>query len=57
MVTEKQNNVWTCHKNEEVKAVQPAKINIYRSNTYKKDLSWLHLGDKPRVQERPQVKD
>ena len=29
----------------------------YYSNTYRKDLSWLHFDDEPRVQERQQVKD
>ena len=29
-------------------SVQPAEINIYQSNTYTQDLSWLHYNDKPR---------
>ena len=29
----------------------------YQSNTYRKDLSWLHFKVEPRVQERQQVKD
>ena len=36
--------------------VEPLQINIYQSNTYRKDLSWLHFDDAPRVQERHQVK-
>ena len=32
-------------------------MNIYQSNTYRKDLSWLYFDDEPRVQERQQVKD
>ena len=36
--------------------VQPVQMNIYQSNTYTKDLSWLYFDDKPRVQERQQVK-
>ena len=32
-------------------------MNIYHSNTYRKDLSWLHFDDEPRVQGRQQVKD
>ena len=32
-------------------------INIQQSNTYRKDLSWLHFDDDPRAQERQQVKD
>ena len=37
--------------------VEPAQMNIYQSDTYKKDLNWPHFSDKPRVQERQQVKD
>ena len=32
-------------------------MNIYQSNTYRKDVSWLHFNDKPKVQDRQQVKD
>ena len=27
-------------------------MNIYQSNTYRKDLSWLHFDGEPKVQER-----
>ena len=37
--------------------VEPVQMNIYQSNTYRKDLSWIHLDNEPRVQERQQVKD
>ena len=37
-----------------VKAVQ---MKIYQSNTYRKDLSWLHVDDESWVQERQQGKD
>ena len=37
--------------------VQPVLMNIYQSNTYRKDLSWPHFDDEPRVQEKQQVKD
>ena len=37
--------------------VKPVQINIYESNTYRKDLSWLHFDDEPWIQERQQVKD
>ena len=37
--------------------VQPVQMNIYQSNTYRKDLSWLHFDDEARVQEKQQVKD
>ena len=36
---------------------QPVQINICQSNTYRKDLSWLHFDNEPKVQERQQVKD
>ena len=29
---------------------------IYKTNTYRKELSWLHFDDEPRVQEKQQVK-
>ena len=32
-------------------------MNIYQSNAYRKDLSWLHFDDGWRVQKRQQVKD
>ena len=47
----------TSHKNKEVEPVEPVQINIYKSNTYRKDLSWLYIDNEPRVQERQQVKD
>ena len=37
--------------------VEPDQTNIYQSNTYRKDLSWLHLDNEQRDQERQQVKD
>ena len=32
-------------------------MNIYQSNTNRKDLRWLHFVNEPRAQEREQVKD
>ena len=32
-------------------------MNIYQSNTYKNNFSWLDFDNEPRVQERQQVKD
>ena len=32
-------------------------MNIYQSDTCRKDLSWLDLDDEPTVQERQQVKN
>ena len=39
-------------KKKEVQTVLPLQMNIYQSNTYRKDLSWLHFDDEQRVQER-----
>ena len=36
--------------------VEPVLMNIYQIDTYRKDLSWLHFSDEPRVQDRQQVK-
>ena len=36
--------------------VEAVQMNIDQSNTYRKDLNWLHLEDELRVQERQQVK-
>ena len=44
-------------KKKEVEPVEPVLKNIYQSSTYRKDLSCLHFDDKPRVQEKKQVKD
>ena len=32
--------------------VQPVQMNIYQSNSYRNDLSWLHFDDEPRVKRR-----
>ena len=32
-------------------------MKIFQSNTYRKDLSWLHGVNEPRGQEKEQVKD
>ena len=52
-----QNNVWISHKNKELKPVQPVQMNIYTSNTFRKDFFRLHFHDDPSVQERQLVKD
>ena len=44
-------------ENKEEEPVELVQMNIYQSNTYRKDLSWLHLDDEPRVQERQQMVD
>ena len=42
---------------KEKEPAEPVQMNVYQSTTYKKDLSWLHFDDEPRVQERQWVKD
>ena len=42
---------------KKVEPVQPVHINIYQSNAYRKDLSWLHFHDEPIVQKRQQKED
>ena len=37
--------------------VEPNLKNIYRKVTYRKDLSWPHFDNEPKVQEKQQVKD
>ena len=50
-------NGQTYLKNKEVEPVEPVQMYMYQSNTYRKDLSWLHFNNEPRVQEKQQVKD
>ena len=61
MVTEK-----SCNLSEEqvdlpqvneVETVEPVLKNNYQSNTYRKDLSWPHIDDEPKAQEKQQAKD
>ena len=42
-------------ESKEVEPVKKVQMNIFQSNTYRKELSWLHFIDEPRVQERKQV--
>ena len=45
--------MYTSHGNEEVELIQPAEMNIYQSNPYRKDLSWLiHFDDEPVLQSK-----
>ena len=49
---------WNFQKDfQKVEPLEPVQMNIYQSNTYKKDLGWLHFNDEPRVEERQQVKE
>ena len=45
------------HKSKEGEPVQPVQMNIYQSNTYRKNLSWLYCDNEPKTQESHQVKD
>ena len=53
MVTEKSCNLseyWVdLLEKKELEPVEPVQMNIYQSDTYRKDLSWLHFDDEPRV--------
>ena len=40
-----QNNELTSHKNKEAEPIWPVQKNIYQSDTYRKDLSWLDFYD------------
>ena len=40
-----------------MKPVEQIPKNIYQINTYRKDLSWPHFDDEPKVEEKHQVKD
>ena len=42
-------------KKREVEPVEPAVNKMCQSKTYRKDLSWPHFGNEPRVQEKQQV--
>ena len=44
------------YKKKEVVLAEPVLKNIYQSSTYRKDLSWPHLDNEPRVQEKQQVR-
>ena len=47
----------TPRENEELVPIQPVLMNMYQSDTYRKDLSWQYFDDELRVQEKKQVKD
>ena len=49
--------MWTYHENKEVEPVQSVQMNIYQSNTYRNELSWLHFNNELRIQERQQMLD
>ena len=37
------------NKDKEVEPVETVQMNTYQSNTYRKDLTWLHFEDEPRI--------
>ena len=47
----------TSLERKEVDPVEPAQMNIYQSNTYRKDLDWLYFNNEPKFQGSQQVKD
>ena len=59
METEKSNNLSEQRVDllQEKGSETSSDKNIYWSNPYRKDLSWPHFDDEPRVQEKQQVKD
>ena len=52
-----QNNEYTYLEKREMEPVEPVLKNIYQNSTNRKELSWPHFDDEPRVQENQQVKD
>ena len=49
------NNECISQKNEEFEPDLPVEMNTTQSNTYRKDLDWLHFNNNPMVQEKQQV--
>ena len=47
-----QNNKWISLSSKELEPLEPVQKQIYQSNTYRKELSWLHFNDKLMVQEQ-----
>ena len=43
--------------NKQVEPAEPVHMNIYKSKTFRTDLSWLHFNNELRVQERYQKED
>ena len=49
-----ENNEQISHENNVTEPVHPIHMNFYQSYIYRKDLSWLHFYNGPRVQKRHQ---
>ena len=45
----------TFHENRKMEPVWTVQMNIYQSNTYRKDLTSLNVNNEPKVQERQQM--
>ena len=41
----------TSLENKDMTPVEQVQMNVNKSDTYRKDLTWLHLDNDPRVQE------
>ena len=53
-------DIFLTSRNGDRKIMQSIRITSsdeYLPTTYKKDLSWLHFDNEPRIQEKQQVKD
>ena len=50
-----QHNEDNSLQNKEVEPFEPIQMKVYQKHTYRKNLSWLHFDDEPRVKERKQV--
>ena len=46
-----QNKEYTSLENKEMEPPKPVQMNICQSNTYRKDLSWLHFDGEPSAQQ------
>ena len=55
--TDNNRKIMTSLENKDMKPVEQVQMNVNKSNTYRKDLTWLHLDNDPRVQEGQQVKE
>ena len=47
-----QSKEQTSFKKKEVEPAEPVQMNIYQSNTYRKDLNYLHFDNEPKVPKR-----
>ena len=57
LYTNNNRKIMTSLENKDMTPVEQVQMNVNKSNTYRKDLTWLHLDNDPRVQEGQQVKE